>query len=260
MGDSIFPSLLFKMFAEKLKQDEVSALRIDLAAAYRIISLLRMDDLTYTHITARLPNADSFFILPFGKLFSEINASMLLEVDLDGNIIKGEEFQYNKTGYVIHGEIYKVRPDINAIFHLHTMDTVAVSAMKCGLLPISQFAMPFFQAIAYHDYNSLALENDNHGAKIAKDLGSLKNIFLRNHGTLSCGKDLQEAFFFTRFLEQACQVQVKILASNQEFIIPEDEVCAQAARDILSFEENMGTRDWQALLRLLGSNCPDYAN
>src|SRR3989338_5114069 len=125
-------------------------IREKLAAAYRIFALKLMDDLTYTHLSARSDSGDSFFIQPFGLQFSEVKASDLLEVSFDGKVISGSEVQYNSTGYIIHGSIYKARSDINSIFHLHTHAGVAVSAMKVGLLPISQFALHFYGKISYH--------------------------------------------------------------------------------------------------------------
>ena len=131
--------------------------RQNLAAAYRILAKFGMDDLTYTHLSARVPNEDCFYIHPLGLLFKEVTASQLLKVTFDGRVIEGSESQYNKTGYVMHGSVYQNRPDVNAIFHLHTTAGIAVSAMECGLLPISQFSFHFYNRLAYHNYNSLTL-------------------------------------------------------------------------------------------------------
>lgn len=226
--------------------------KTDLVFAYKIISFLKMDDLTYTHITARPNGANYFYILAFGNMFSEASEERLIKVDFNGNILEGDEKIYNKTGYVIHSSIYKNRKDINAIFHLHTLDSIAVSVMECGLLPISQFAMPFFENISYHDYNSLALDQNEHGNSLAKDLGDCKNMLLKSHGTINCGKDLQEAFFYTRFLHQACEIQVKVLSSGKNYYIPTRESCLRARHDMLTFEEKLGSRDWNALIRTIG--------
>src|SRR5690606_23145697 len=136
----------------------------------QICAALKLDDLTYTHLSARPAGADYFFIYPFGLLFEETTASSLLKVDLNGKVLEGEEYQYNQTGYVIHGSIYRHRSDINAIFHLHTHAGVAVSAMKDGLLPATQWALHFYNGIAYHDYDSLALANESHEDRLVRDL------------------------------------------------------------------------------------------
>src|SRR5438876_7376447 len=151
--------------------------RTHLAAAYRILAAQKMDDLTYTHLSVRLPGSDSYFIYPFGLLFEEVTASCLLKVSLDGEVLEGTESQYNKTGYVIHGSIYKKRPDINAIFHLHTIAGIAVSAMDCGLLPLSQFSFHFYNRVSYHEYDSLALDHQRQGENLAHDLGRTKALF-----------------------------------------------------------------------------------
>jgi len=226
-------------------------LRIHLAAAYRILADLKMDDLTYTHLSARLPGSDVYFIYPFGLLFEEVTASNLLKVSLEGEVLEGSESQYNQTGYVIHGSIYKNRPDINAIFHLHTVAGIAVSAMDCGLLPLSQFSLHFYNQLAYHAYDSLALENQRQGENLVHDLGQKKAMFLANHGTLTCGATIHEAYLYMHFLEQACRVQCAALAGNQQVTLPPHKVCEQAARDVRDFEPDFGIRDWTALLRRL---------
>jgi len=233
-------------------------LRIQLAAAYRILADLKMDDLTYTHLSARLPGSDTYFIYPFGLLFEEVTASNLLKVSLEGEVLEGSESQYNQTGYVIHGSIYKNRPDINAVFHLHTVAGIAVSAMDCGLLPLSQFSFHFYNQIAYHAYDSLALDNERQGEKLAHDLGQKKAMLLRNHGTLTCGATVHEAYLYMHFLEQACRVQCATLPSHQQIIMPPHKVCEQAARDVRNFEPDFGIRDWTALLRKLDRSDPSY--
>lgn len=232
--------------------------RMNLAAAYRILAQLDMDDLTYTHLSARLPGSDSYFIYPFGLLFEEVTASSLLKVSLEGKVLEGTESQYNQTGYVIHGNIYKSRPDVNAIFHLHTVAGVAVSAMECGLLPLSQFSFHFFNRLAYHTYDSLALDDHRQGTNLTKDLGQKKAMILRNHGTLTCGSTVHEAFLYMYFLDQACKVQCAALAGGQKIIVPPHKVCEQAAQDVRNFEPDFGIRDWTALLRKLNRTDPTY--
>ena len=228
-----------------------SEIRRKLALSYRILAKNKMDDLTYTHLSARSSTGNSFFILPFGMLFSEVTPSSLLEVSMEGQVIGGTEHLYNKTGYIIHGNIYQHRKDINAIFHLHTSAGVAVSAMKFGLLPISQFALHFYNRVSYHDYNSLALQAE-YGNSLVTDLNTNKVMFLRNHGTLTAGHTIEEAMFYTHHLEQACKVQISALSAGyNNLIFPEKNICEKAAQDLLSFEKNLGERDFKALIRAL---------
>jgi ribulose-5-phosphate 4-epimerase/fuculose-1-phosphate aldolase len=229
--------------------------RMQLAAAYRIMAELKMDDLTYTHLSIRLPGTDIYFTHPFGLLFEEVTASSLLKITLDGDVLEG---QCNQTGEIIHETIYKQRPDVNAIFHLHSISGVAVSAMECGLLPMSQFAFHFYNRLAYHDYDSLALDEHRQGAKMAKDLGDKKAMFLRNHGTLICGTTIHEAFLYMYFLEQACKVQCAALAGGRQIILPPSDICEKAAQDMRNFESDFGLRDWTARLRKLDRTDPSY--
>lgn len=237
--------------------DEEQKIRIDLAAAYQILAKLNMDDLTYTHLSARSAKGNSFYIYPFGYLFKEVTASSLLEVSFDGEIISGDEYQYNQTGYVIHGEIYKNKPSINSIFHLHTISGVAISASLEGLLPISQFSFHFINNLAYHDYNSLALIKA-HGNKLVDDLADNKAMILKNHGTLTCGNTIWEAFFYCYYLEQACKVQCKIMNSNMNPLKLDYDLALKARNDMLNFEQDLGKRDWLALIRDLERNKSNY--
>ncbi|MEQ9116058.1 MAG: class II aldolase/adducin family protein [Rickettsiales bacterium] len=242
----------------KMINNHDRTIRTNLAAAYRIISYLKMDDHTYTHLSARSSDGKSFYIYPFGMLFEEVTSSNLIKVTFDGNVIEGKESAYNKTGYIIHGSIYRNRPDINAIFHLHTSPGIAVSSSKNGLLPISQFALHMYKQVSYHNYNSLSL-NSKHGEALVHDLGANKVMFLRNHGTITSGKTIQEAMFFTHHLEQACRTQV--LCNNvRDVILPDDQTCIKSRDDLLRFEESLGDRDWHAWIRKLDRICPDYKN
>lgn len=225
--------------------------RRNLKHAYQILAKLGMADHTYTHLSARPKGADYYYINPFGLRFEEVTEDNLLKVSFDGKVLEGEEFQYNETGYVIHGSIYKSRPDLEAIFHLHTVSTVAVSCMREGLMPLSQWALHFYGQVKYHDYNSLALDNHSHGKDLVDDLADKKVIFLRNHGIITCGATIREALFYCYHLELACKTQVAALSSGAELLIPDKEVCKQANYDLLNFEKDLGFRDWQAWLRFI---------
>ena len=223
----------------------------DLAAAYQILAYLKLDDHTYTHLSARDRNdPNAFYIYPFGLRFEEVTPDNLLKVSLDGNIIEGSEYQYNRTGYVLHGGIYANRPDIQAIFHLHTPDTVAVSALEEGLLPINQWALHFYNRVGYHAYDSLAL-NEQQAHLLTVDLADHFVLFLRNHGFITCGRTIQEAMFYTYHLQKACETQCKILSMGKKVITPAKEICEKSVRDLLTFEKNLGERDWAAWVRFL---------
>lgn len=233
-----------------------NSVKKNLAYAYQILGKLDMADHTYTHLSARPAGADFYYINPFGLRFEEITEHNLLKVSLEGEVLEGSEFQYNKTGYTIHGSIYKKRSDLNAVFHLHTVATIAVSAMKQGLLPISQWALHFYGQVNYHEYNSLALDNDVHGNDLVDDLGDKKVLFLRNHGMITSGATIHEAMFYCHHLELACKTQVAALSMGHDLIIPNEEVCKKSNHDLLTFEKDLGWRDWQAWIRWVeAKNC-----
>lgn len=223
-------------------------IRAQLSYAYRILADFGWDDWTYTHLSARPPGATYFFILPFGLLFEEVTPQSLLKVDFAGNILEGYEENYNRTGYMIHAEVYRARADLNALFHLHTVAGVAVSTLENGLLPLSQFALHFYDQIAYHNYDSLVLD-PNQSSTLAQDLGMHKIMFLRHHGTLTAGATLDEAFFYTRHLENACRVQIAALKTQQKLLTLSPDTCKKAVNDLLTFEKNLGERDWKAAIR-----------
>jgi ribulose-5-phosphate 4-epimerase/fuculose-1-phosphate aldolase len=228
-------------------------LRNDLALLYRFLAYLGLDDLTYTHVSARIPREDAFLIYPFGLLFEEVTPQSLLKVSFEGQVLEGEEYQYNQTGYALHSSLYQARSDIHAAVHLHTYAGVAVSAMACGLLPISQFSFHFYEQLSYHRYDSLVLGQEQ-GETLAQDLGKNFCMFLKNHGTLTCGKTLQEALFYTIYLEKACIVQTQAMGKGIEtswLSMPSPKVCRQARDDMRAFEPDLGRRDWIALERLL---------
>lgn len=225
-------------------------IKSSLATAYHIMQYLSMDDHTYTHLSARSEQPNCYYIYPFGLRFEEVTENHFLKVGLDGVVVEGEEYQYNATAYFIHGCLYKSRQDIAAIFHYHTPYSVAVSAMECGLLPISQWALHFYEKVSYHDYNSLVLTN-NQGKSLVTDLGQNYVMFLRNHGVITCGRTIHEAMFYAYHLEQACTVQCIACSTGQQLVIPTPEICKQACHDMLSFEEDLGKRDWEAWVRLI---------
>jgi ribulose-5-phosphate 4-epimerase/fuculose-1-phosphate aldolase len=231
-------------------------IRQNLAAAYRILHNYNMSDLTYTHLSARSSRGDSFYIYKLGLFFSEVTATNLIEVSFDGKILSEVNASYNDTGLITHSIIYKNRADINCIFHLHTTSGVAISSLKHGLLPISQFSLHFFENIAYHDYNSLVLDPNTQGSDLCEDLGDKLVMMMKNHGTITCGTTIHEAMFYSMMLENACKVQV--LVGSNEVIIPDAEVCRKARKDMRNFEKDLGLRDWRALVRELEKTNSNY--
>lgn len=238
-------------FQTSSDQDIVFAVKKKLTQAFHVFAMLGMDDLTYTHLSVRHPKIQNhYFINPLGPIFEEMHEDMLLEVDLDGNLIEKSKGNYNPTGDCIHKAIYKARPDVNAIMHLHTIDGVAVSTLACGLLPISQFSLHFYNNIAYHDYNGLVLD-DSVSAQLIKDLKNYNALILRNHGLLTAGKTIEETFFLMYYLDQAAKTQVKALSMNKDLQVPMDDICLKASQQMRQFEPNLGVRDWDALIRKL---------
>ena len=231
---------------------EINALiKDDLSAAYAILAYLDLDDHTYTHLSSRSAEGDSYYIYPFGLRFDEVSSDQLIKVTLDGEILEGSEYQYNKTGYIIHGSIYRARADINSVFHIHTPEIVAVSSNKFGLKAYSQWALHFYQKVAYHQYNSLALSSRD-GDALIRDLGDAFVMLLRNHGSVTCGRTIKEAMFYTYHLQMACKTQCLMSSfSENELIIPDESVCVKAVEELLNFESDLGDRDWKAWKRLV---------
>ena len=224
-----------------------------LARCYYLLSQRKMDDRTYTHLSARVPGEEAYYIYPLGLLFEEVTPDKLIKVDFDGHIIEGAEVTFNTTGYVIHSSVYKARPEINATFHVHTTAGVAVSCMRQGLLPLSQFAFHFYNRLATHDYNALNLDTSSQGDKLSQDLGPThKAMLLKNHGTMTCGETSEEALFYLLFLEEACKVQVAALSAGiDNLVLPPKAVCEQAYHDMTAFENSqIGKRDFEADCRI----------
>ena len=197
--------------------------RQDLAAFYRTIPYFGWDDLIFTHISAKVPGADDEFLInPYGFLFDEITASNLVKVNLKGKILSDTNNFINPAGFTIHSAIHESRDDAHCIVHLHSNDGVAVASLKDGLLPLSQTGMLVRSQIAYHDYEGVALFEEEK-ERLVEDLGDARLMILRNHGTLALGKNVAEAFTNIYFLEKACSYQVRALSGNLELNYPSEE-------------------------------------
>ena len=233
--------------------------RVDLAACYRLAAHFRMTDLIYTHISARVPGPEHHFLInAFGQLWDEIGASTLVKVTLDGDIVDDPTgYGFNRAGYVIHSAVHRARPDVACVMHTHTAAGIAVSAQEDGLLPVSQHAMRFTGNIAYHDYEGLALELDEQ-ARLVRDLGSHKAMILRNHGLLTCGASIPEAFDYMYYLERACQTQVTAQAGGAKLRIPAPAVAEKTAAQFRALPYKPKRPEWKALLRMLDKTDPTY--
>jgi ribulose-5-phosphate 4-epimerase/fuculose-1-phosphate aldolase len=245
--------------------------RVDLAAAYRLAALYGMTDLIYNHITARIPGrGDEFLINPYGYLYEEITASSLVRIDLDGRVLLQPDPDYgiNPAGYVIHSAVHAARADVGCVMHTHTRAGMAVSAMRCGLLPLAQTSMRFYEQLAYHDFEGPALDREERRRLIA-DLGGEDAMILRNHGLLVCGRTVADAFNRMYFLESACRLQVDAMATGTELVMAPPDVARLTAR-IMSPQGNPssethrsepmeGRLEWRALLRKLDRVDPGYA-
>ena len=234
-----------------MRQKTVSQeIKLNLAYAYKLIAHLGMDDHTYTHLSARSHDGNHFYIHPFGLRFEEVEAENLMKVTFNGEVVEGEEYQYNRTGYVLHSAIYRARPDINAIFHIHTPHITAISAMEDGLLPISQWALHFYDRVGYHEYDSLLLDFDGI-TRLESDLTDKYVMIMRNHGAVLCGKTIHEAFFYSYHLEMSCKTQYVALSTGKKLVTPNEKICKQSVKDLLTFETDLGARDWEAWKRLI---------
>lgn len=225
--------------------------RLELAAAYHLAGKFGWTDLIYTHFTARVPDQDGCFLInPFGMHFHEVTPDNLIKVDYDGNIISDTVYEINPAGAVIHGTIHAIRPDVSCVLHMHTPNGVAVSSVRDGLLPISQHALHLYGDIAYHDYEGIAMREEEK-VTISRDLGMKKVMLLRNHGTLTAGTTIPEAFMLAYMLEKAAEIQIKTLAQGMPICSIPTEVCERAYSQALSKREKHLKLEWMALLRLL---------
>ena len=228
------------------------AMRTDLAAAYRAVAMFGWDDLVFTHISARVPGPEHHFLInPYGMMFEEITASSLVKVDLAGEKVMDSPFEINPAGFTIHSAVHEAREDAMCVMHLHTIEGVAVSCQKAGLLAISQQSLFPLSNLAYHDYEGVAL-NPEEKVRLVRDLGDRHNLILRNHGLLTCGPTVAEAFLYMYILQKACEVQIRAQAGGGELIpVPQPIVdgIQKAAQVVL--RQSGGNIAWPGILRKL---------
>jgi ribulose-5-phosphate 4-epimerase/fuculose-1-phosphate aldolase len=233
-------------------------MRVDLAAAYRLVALFGWDDLIFTHISARAPGPEHHFLInPYGMLFDEITASSLVNVDLDGQVVEPTTYPVNPAGFTIHSAVHAAREDAHCVMHLHTTPGVAVSAHADGLLPLNQTAMIVRGELSYHDYEGIALDLAERPRLVA-DLGTNPAMLLRNHGTLTVGPSVPSAFLTMYILERACAMQVATLAGNPKIHWPSDAVQALVTKQAQQSRGMVDDLAWRPLIRKLDKIDPSY--
>ncbi|MDB5619477.1 class II aldolase/adducin family protein [Tardiphaga sp.] len=244
--------------------DATMQTRIDLAAAYRLIHRLGLDDSIYTHISVRLPGShDRFLINPYGMRFEEVTASNLVTVDINGEVIDDPlGLGINPAGFTIHSAVHAARHDALCVLHTHTVAGVAVACQKGGLLPLNQWSMQFTGKIAYHDFEGIALDLSERERLVA-DLGEKFVLILRNHGLLTCGRSVGEAFKLMHNMERSCRAQLALQASGAEIEMPSQAIAlhtaSQYARGYEKIEvERRPDSEWAAFKRMLDRTDPEY--
>jgi ribulose-5-phosphate 4-epimerase/fuculose-1-phosphate aldolase len=245
-----------------MSSDEEWKTRVDLAAAYRLVALFKWDDLVFTHISARVPGThDQFLINPYGLMFEEITASSLVKVDMAGNKVEDSPYPVNPAGFTIHSAVHAARHDAACVLHTHTLNGVAVSAQAGGVLPLSQHSIFVLASLGYHDYEGVALRDDEK-PRLVRDLGSNTFLMLRNHGLLTVGATIADAFVAMYFFEATCTMQVRAQSGGGELVKIHPEIIAtaqQQARTVTLGQGGMGGNlAWPGLLRRLDRTMPGY--
>lgn len=239
-------------------------LRMQLAACYRLVAHFGMDDLIYNHISARVPGPEHHFLInPYGLMFSEVTASCLVKIDLDGHKVAPSDFEVNRAGFIIHSAVHAGRPDALCVLHTHSDAGTAIAALPNGLLPLSQFAMRYQGHTGFHDYEGVALGTEER-ERLVRDLGSHHTLVLRNHGVLTVGRTIPEAFILMYYFEKAARVQLLAqggVGAGEQLVLPAPEVSTLASRQFNDLHGDIlppGTREWPAFMRLLERSQPDY--
>jgi ribulose-5-phosphate 4-epimerase/fuculose-1-phosphate aldolase len=234
-------------------------LRVDLAACYRLVALFGWDDLIFTHISARVPGPDHHFLInPYGMLFDEITASSLVKIDLEGKKVEHSAYEVNPAGFNIHSAIHAAREDARCVLHLHSLDGIAVSAQPEGVLPISQQSIFVLASLAYHDYEGVAL-NEDERPRLVRDLGDKNFLMLRNHGLLTVADNIPDAFLFMYLFQAACKIQIRAQAGGSKLIAIDPRIVAGAAAQAKQVTRGLGgSLAWPALLRKLERIDPNF--
>jgi ribulose-5-phosphate 4-epimerase/fuculose-1-phosphate aldolase len=233
--------------------------RVDLAACYRLVAHFGWDDLVFTHVSARVPGPEHHFLInPYGMLFDEITASSLVKIDLAGRKVMDSPYEINPAGFTIHSAIHAAREDARCVLHVHTLNGVAVSAQKAGVLPISQQSIVVLASLGYHDYEGIAL-NEDEKPRLVRDLGDKHFLMLRNHGLLTAAETVADAFLFMYVFESACTIQVRAQAGGGELVPVDPRIIAGARAAVAQVTRGAGGGiAWPALRRKLDRIDPGY--
>ena len=234
-------------------------LRVDMAACYRLIALYGWDDLVFTHVSVRIRGPEHHFLInPYGMMFEEITASSLVKVDMECKPLLPSPYPVNPAGFVIHSTVHAAREDVVCVLHTHTTAGVGVSAQQGGLLPISQQATVAMQSLGYHDYEGIAV-NDEERPRLVRDLGTNNALILRNHGLLTVGASVADAFLAMYMLENACRAQIAAQSGGASLQVVDPRVLAGVPENVrIVFKDGAGQLVWPALLRKLQRNSPGY--
>ncbi|MEM7612984.1 MAG: class II aldolase/adducin family protein [Pseudomonadota bacterium] len=243
---------------EQVSDDEWQT-RVDLAAAYRLIAMHGWDDLVYTHISAAVPGEEGHFLInPYGLFFEEITASSLVKINLAGDKIMPSPYEINPAGFTIHGAIHEVRHDVACVLHTHTRAGIAVSAQDAGLLPISQHSLFILSSLGYHDYEGIAL-NEDEKPRLVAALGEKSTLMLRNHGLLTVGPTIADAFQAMYFMEVSCQIQIAAQSGGGDLRMIDPRILAGIQAQGEEVSRGMrGALIWPGLLRKLDRRDPSY--
>jgi ribulose-5-phosphate 4-epimerase/fuculose-1-phosphate aldolase len=246
-------SAILEKRALSLVSDAEAKLRIELAAAYRVADKLGWSELIYTHISARVPGPEHHFLInPYGLRFDEVTASSLVKIDVHGNPVSESGYSVNKAGFIIHSAIHMARPDAQCVWHMHTLAGMAVSAQDEGLLPVHMYAHNFWQRVSYHDFEGPSMRLDER-SRLVKSLGDRNQaLILRNHGLLTVGRTIPEAFIRFWRLNRSCEIQLAAQAAKLR--VPSPEVCEashQMGEEFLADQADVGQLEFDAIVRKL---------
>lgn len=254
------PVLKHTFDAAEPMTDEEWKIRVDLAACYRLVAHFDMDDLFATHISARVPGKEEHFLInPYGVHFSEVTASNLVKVNLDGEIVNETEHVINPAGFVIHSAIHGARPDAKCVLHTHTVAGMAIATMEDGLRPINQKATRYYKRTAYHDFEGKAQDMDER-ERLVRDLGDRNYLVLRNHGLLVCAPTIPRAFKEMYAMEKACKTQLAVMAAGGKMVPLSENLLEFTAQQFERDAEVTKTRPsgWESLKKMLDRVSPGY--
>lgn len=248
------------MKREPVETLQERSIRVELASAYRVAALLGWSELIYAHITARIPGPEHHFLInPYGLRWDEVTASNLVKIDVEGNVVGESQYPANKAGFVIHSAIHMGAKDANWVFHTHTLAGMAVSTQACGLLPIHMYAHNFYEALSYHDYEGPSMRLGER-ERIVASLGANSALMLRNHGLLTTGRTMPEAWIRMWRLERACQIQLAAQAGGR-LVEPSPEMCRQSQQlgnEFLTDTAPLGELEFAALRRIVDEKDSGY--